>query len=331
MTSAPSGCVRERFPDRPHAYTLTDDVEAVYEDLPGWGDTAAGIPAELEAYILRIENAVGVPVKLVSTGGPRTDHPPRTGRHCLSHGPAPALGPRSRGPCGPAGTHPQTSCQGELPAFRSSLDDAPVEHQGEPSKSMAARKVCRSPWCNSGRYLTERPVFTLDPCFMQAPTTCRRPPPCWWKPPTAPAFPGRGPSMALDLRRTWRKEHPPAPCCLRVPCWCATGGRASPCGPGREPVEMGGTNVMPTGRSCCRLPAIPGTFGLVLVDTLLRRRPHASWTGGQAVMVTGPGGPLCVVQQGLLDDAWASLAPGGTLIYSTSAGPRRRTSIKWRP
>ena len=61
-----NGSLTDRMP-----YTLTDDVEAVYEDLPGWGDTAAGIPAELEAYILRIENAVGVPVKLVSTGPDR--------------------------------------------------------------------------------------------------------------------------------------------------------------------------------------------------------------------------------------------------------------------
>ena len=48
------------------------DAEPIYQDLPGWGaldgDT---IPDALERYIRHIEEAVRVPIRLVSTGPDR--------------------------------------------------------------------------------------------------------------------------------------------------------------------------------------------------------------------------------------------------------------------
>ncbi|MFZ9708846.1 MAG: adenylosuccinate synthase [Steroidobacteraceae bacterium] len=55
------------------------DVEPVYEDLPGWKDSTAGVtreadlPTAARRYLARIEELVGVPIDVISTG-PDRDH-----------------------------------------------------------------------------------------------------------------------------------------------------------------------------------------------------------------------------------------------------------------
>ncbi len=56
------------------------ECEPVYEDLPGWRSSTVGIrrhedlPPEARAYLARIEETVGVPVDLVSTGPEREEN-----------------------------------------------------------------------------------------------------------------------------------------------------------------------------------------------------------------------------------------------------------------
>ncbi|MEO7081086.1 MAG: adenylosuccinate synthase [Flavobacteriales bacterium] len=54
-------------------YELPEDVEPIYADLPGWGelDPQKPLPAEAEAYIEYIENATGIPIRIVSVGPDR--------------------------------------------------------------------------------------------------------------------------------------------------------------------------------------------------------------------------------------------------------------------
>ena len=53
--------------------------EPVYEDMPGWSETTVGaksmdaVPAEALAYIKRLEELVGVPIDMVSTGPDREE------------------------------------------------------------------------------------------------------------------------------------------------------------------------------------------------------------------------------------------------------------------
>lgn len=63
-----NGTYTERMP-----YDITTGVEPMYEDMPGWGDLhhEAPLPAALERYMARIEQAVGVPITLVSLGPDR--------------------------------------------------------------------------------------------------------------------------------------------------------------------------------------------------------------------------------------------------------------------
>ncbi|MBL7983224.1 MAG: adenylosuccinate synthase [Flavobacteriales bacterium] len=63
-----NGTYTERMP-----YDITTGVEPMYEDMPGWGELhhEAPLPAALERYMARIEQAVGVPITLVSLGPDR--------------------------------------------------------------------------------------------------------------------------------------------------------------------------------------------------------------------------------------------------------------------
>lgn len=54
--------------------------EPVYEDMPGWQEASAGLrdqaalPKQAQAYINRLEDLVGVPIHLISTGPERTQN-----------------------------------------------------------------------------------------------------------------------------------------------------------------------------------------------------------------------------------------------------------------
>jgi len=55
------------------------DVEPVYEELPGWKESTAGLrsygelPGSARAYLERVQELVGVPLDLISTGPDRDD------------------------------------------------------------------------------------------------------------------------------------------------------------------------------------------------------------------------------------------------------------------
>ncbi len=64
------GALVDRVP-----YDITSDVHPVYEDLAGWGSLHASheLPGTLRAYVARIEQATGVPVRIVSIGPDRAE------------------------------------------------------------------------------------------------------------------------------------------------------------------------------------------------------------------------------------------------------------------
>jgi adenylosuccinate synthase len=53
------------------------DVEPIYEEMPGWRESTVGItdyallPAAARAYLERLQQCVGVPIDIVSTGPDR--------------------------------------------------------------------------------------------------------------------------------------------------------------------------------------------------------------------------------------------------------------------
>ncbi len=64
------GKLTDRMP-----YDITTGVEPMYTVLPGWGELGTGhdLPSQIKTYIHLIQDAVGVPVTMVSTGPDRKE------------------------------------------------------------------------------------------------------------------------------------------------------------------------------------------------------------------------------------------------------------------
>lgn len=66
--------------DYPDRYDVLEEIEPIYEELPGWKTSlsearAAGdLPAEAKAFIEVVEREVGVPVRVVGVGAERDDY-----------------------------------------------------------------------------------------------------------------------------------------------------------------------------------------------------------------------------------------------------------------
>ncbi len=71
--------VNGRYTDR-LPYDISSDIEPVYEEMAGWNELKVGeaLPAALEAYIHKVEQATGIPVSIVSTGPDRAETLMRT-------------------------------------------------------------------------------------------------------------------------------------------------------------------------------------------------------------------------------------------------------------
>ncbi|HHM05007.1 MAG TPA: adenylosuccinate synthase [Gammaproteobacteria bacterium] len=72
-------CGDQAFAAPPVGAEALAECEAVYEDLPGWQESTVGVktyaelPVNARAYLRRIEDIVGVPVAMISTGADRAD------------------------------------------------------------------------------------------------------------------------------------------------------------------------------------------------------------------------------------------------------------------
>ncbi len=181
------------------------------------------------------------------------------------------------------------------------------------------------PWCTNGRYLAERPVFTLDPLFHAG---------CYYVQEAS--------SMLLEqaFLQGGLQHHD----LLALDLCAAPGGKsthlASLLSPGsflvcNEPVHArqaalcenlwkhGRPSVAITGADPIRLEALNSFFDLILVDApcsgegMFRKDPFAreQWNEGLV-------GACARTQHRILDHAWRALAPGGVLIYSTCTWER---------
>lgn len=70
----------EAVVDYPDRYDVLEEIEPVYEELPGWktslseARSAGDLPAEAKAFIAIVEREVGVPVRVVGVGAERDDY-----------------------------------------------------------------------------------------------------------------------------------------------------------------------------------------------------------------------------------------------------------------
>ncbi len=196
---------------------------------------------------------------------------------------------------------------------------APVSIRGNPLKPVPLAGVS-VPWCSQGRYLDQRPVFTLDPLFH------------------AGAYYVQEAASMLVEQALQAVGLLPVEAMVLDLC-AAPGGKSThlasliPEGAllvANELIQArqapllenlwkwGRSNVVATGANPEAFAALGPVFDLILVDApcsgegMFRKDPHARAQWGPN-LVAG----CALRQQKILDAAWAALKPGGHLIYST--------------
>lgn len=208
----------------------------------------------------------------------------------------------------------------ELESFLSALGTpAPVSIRLHPHKPVALSGE-PIPWCATGRYLSERPSFTLDPSFHGGGYYVQEASSMMIEQVVRQVVDSTRPVTALDLcgapggKSTHLVSllHPDS-------ILFANEAIRSRAGLLTENLEKWGyPNVVITQNDPADFQRLPSYFDLILVDApcsgegLFRKEPDAmnEWSTRQV--------ELCSLRQRrILTDIWESLKPGGVLLYST--------------
>ncbi len=197
----------------------------------------------------------------------------------------------------------------------------------KPSRVIGAR----IPWCESGRYLSERPVFTLDPLLHAG---------CYYVQEAS--------SMLLEqaVEQSGLRERD----VLALDLCAAPGGKsthlASLLTPGSMLVcnetvrarqgalmenvwKHGRANTMITGSAPVEFDALGEFFDLVVVDApcsgegMFRKDPFARQQWNERLVTT-----CARTQSDILPHAWNMLKPGGVLIYCTCTWERSENEVQ---
>jgi 16S rRNA C967 or C1407 C5-methylase (RsmB/RsmF family) len=208
----------------------------------------------------------------------------------------------------------------EAEALLAALDTpVPVSIRLNPAKPVDLGGTA-IPWCATGRYLAERPVFTLDPLLHAG---------CYYVQEAASmlleqAFAASGLAghdiAALDLCAApgGKSTHLAA---LLTPGSLLVSNEVER---KRQPAllenvwKWGRMGHVVTGDTPERFAALGPLFDLIVVDApcsgegMMRKDPFAREQWSPKLVAR-----CAATQHAILDQAWSALAPGGTLIYST--------------
>jgi 16S rRNA C967 or C1407 C5-methylase (RsmB/RsmF family)/NOL1/NOP2/fmu family ribosome biogenesis protein len=196
---------------------------------------------------------------------------------------------------------------------------APVSVRYHPLKR-ANPTGTQIPWCANGRYLDERPSFTLDPLFHAGAYYVQEASSMLLEQAVIQSVDTTKPIVALDLCAAPGGKSTHLLSLLSRDSLLFTNeairGRV---GMLSENIEKWGyENVIVTNNDPSDMHRLPGYFDLVVVDApcsgegLFRKEPEAvqEWSERNV--------ELCSLRQRrIVADAWQCLKPGGVLIYST--------------
>jgi len=208
----------------------------------------------------------------------------------------------------------------EWPALQQALDTPPpvsIRINAAKPGGPAGEPI---PWCSTGSYLPERPLFTLDPLLH-----------------AGAYYVQEASSMFLEqaLRASGLLEQP----ILALDLCAAPGGKSTLIRSLLHPDSLlvaneverrrqqalqenlwkwGLPNVVVTGSDPADLERLPDTFHLIAVDApcsgegMFRKDPFARQQWSEALVMQ-----CATVQERIVEQAWNALRPGGILIYST--------------
>ena len=204
--------------------------------------------------------------------------------------------------------------------FKALNDEAPVSIRFNPRKEITQFQDNESvPWCELGRYLTERPSFTKDPLFH-----------------AGTYYPQEAGSMFID---TILKQITLPDDCVALDLCAAPGGKSTIILDNISDTSLlisneivrnrayilrdnlsrwGKANVLVTNRNPADFGAISGLCDLILIDApcsgegMFRKDLNArlEWSTKNA-------GQCAARQTEIINDVWPALKDGGYLIYST--------------
>lgn len=208
----------------------------------------------------------------------------------------------------------------ELPALEMALKEPPpVSIRLNPAKP-GGPGGSPVPWCHTGRYLPERPVFTLDPLLHAGAYYVQEASSMLLEQAVLASGLTQAPILALDLcaapggKSTLLRSllHPDA---LLVANEVEAKRRHAL----QENLwKWGLPNVAVTGGPPEDLARLPDMFDLVVVDApcsgegLFRKDPYARTQWSEDLVAK-----CAIVQSRIMEHAWKTLRPGGVLVYST--------------
>ncbi len=190
------------------------------------------------------------------------------------------------------------------------------------------------PWCASGRYLSERPSFTLDPVFHGGGYYVQEASSMFLEQVILQVTDQNRPITALDLCGAPGGKSTHLLSLLHPDSFLfANEAIRSRTGLLTENLEKWGySNVLITQNDPAEFQRLPCYFDLILVDApcsgegLFRKEPAAmmEWSPRQV--------EVCALRQRrILSDIWGSLKPGGVMIYSTCTYNRseNQDNLQW--
>lgn len=197
----------------------------------------------------------------------------------------------------------------------------PVSVRRHPQKAGELfRELPAVPWCSEGRYLSSRPVFTLDPLFHAGAYYVQEASSMFLDYLLRQLFEGQRNLRALDLCGAPGGKSTLLASALHESCLviCNEVIRSRATILEENMVRWGLMNAWVSSNDARDFGRLPGYFDLVVVDApcsgsgLFRKEPEwrAGWSEEQVKLCSAR-------QQRILADAWPALKEGGVLIYAT--------------
>jgi 16S rRNA C967 or C1407 C5-methylase (RsmB/RsmF family)/NOL1/NOP2/fmu family ribosome biogenesis protein len=223
----------------------------------------------------------------------------------------------------------------EVESFFDALrQDAPVSVRYNRLKQAATTAAAaRVPWCPSGVYLPERPVFTLDPLWHGGAYYVQEASSMFLEQ-AAVLWQGQANLRVLDLcaapggKSTHLADMMP-PDALLV---CNEAIRSRVAALGENMTKWGSPNVAVTNNDPADFARLPAFFDVMLVDApcsgegMFRkdREAVAEWSAAHVRFCADR-------QRRIVADAWDALKDGGTLLYSTCTYNREENddNVRW--
>jgi 16S rRNA C967 or C1407 C5-methylase (RsmB/RsmF family)/NOL1/NOP2/fmu family ribosome biogenesis protein len=223
----------------------------------------------------------------------------------------------------------------EFEAFRKSLSaPAPVSIRLNPLKPSPIAAGSSVPWCATGRYLDQRPSFTLDPHFHGGAYYVQEPSSMFLEQAVRNSVDVSQPLRVLDLCAAPGGKSTHLLSLLHRDSLVVSNevirSRASILSENIQ--KWGQTNVAVTNSDPSSFAALPGFFDVVVVDApcsgegLFRKDPHAiaEWSPDTVALCSSR-------QRRILQDVWPTLKSNGVLIYCTCTYNEHENerNLKW--